>query len=199
MDTSAVFGLSGMTTAYLAPVGFEFCSFINESFLGGTKNNAILGQKGADAIANAGNVSVVGCLLYGDAEHPYTRLSVNTVGAAGNTVRYTRSENAPVDDPSLGNFNETTDPCFVDAANGDFRYAAGSPLLNCNCELQSWMGSGSRNGPQDIGDGTVTLTRSADYGVSVSFNNARPRVSQGRIDIGCFEFYVPKGFIIRFN
>lgn len=171
-----------------SPVTFEFCSFLNESAIGG-----VLGQKQANAIANSENVSVLGCLLYGlDA-----KLNIHT--ATNSVVKYTRSANAPVDDPSLGNFNETTDPCFVDAANGDFRYAAGSPLLNCNCELQSWMGSGSRNGPQDLGDGTVTLTRSADYGVSVSFNNARPRVSQGRIDIGCFEFYVPKGFIIRFN
>ena len=51
----------------------------------------------------------------------------------------------------------------------------------------------------DLGDGTVMLTKSADYGVNVAFNNTRPRVSQGKIDIGCFEFYVPKGLVVLFN
>ena len=101
-------------------------------------------MKSSVATATAGNVTVRGCLFYGDSSHARTCIGATTA-TTGNTVVNTRSKNAPVDDPSLGNFNETTDPLFADAANGDFRYAAGSPLLNCNCELQSWMGNGLRN------------------------------------------------------
>ena len=185
--SGTVYGLGLSANAVNSPVAFEFCSFLNESASGG-----VLGQKQTNAIANSENVSVLGCLLYGlDA-----KLNIHT--ATNSVVKYTRSANAPVDDPSLGNFNETTDPCFVDAANDDFRLARNSPLVDKGGAAQAWMGQeGQKNGPMDLGDGTVTLTKSADYGVNVAFNNASPRLSNGLPDIGCFEFYrALEGFMI---
>ena len=195
-DTGSVYGLVFTENGVTAPVTFEYCSFINEKFPNATGGGTLV-MKNAVATATAGNVTVRGCLFYGDSSHARTCIGATTA-TTGNTVVNTRSKNAPVDDPSLGNFNETTDPCFVDAANGDFRLARNSPLVDKGGAAQAWMGQeGQKNGPMDLGDGTVTLTKSADYGVNVAFNNASPRLSNGLPDIGCFEFYrALEGFMI---
>ena len=94
---------------------------------------------------------------------------------------------------------DAVDPKFVDAGNGDFRLQASSPLVDAGGLAQDWMGSGRRSGPRDMGDGTYTIGTSGKYGVTISRNNANPRLYGGVPDIGCCEFYMPPGLMLFFR
>ena len=65
----------------------------------------------------------------------------------------------------LGHVTEstvTTDPCFVDAANGDYRLSAASPCIDAGNDAH------------------------APAGTDLAGN---PRISCKAVDVGCYEFY----------
>ena len=64
-------------------------------------------------------------------------------------------------------------PRFVDAANGDFRLSMGSPCKDAGI-LEGWMA-----GAFDLAGGK--------------------RVFNGVPDIGCYEFFLPPGFMLIFR
>lgn len=194
--TGAGYGLGEMGTTNAAPLRIEQCSFINETIeftLG-----CLFGQRSAFSKHNATNLTFVGCLLYGDADHPRCKFG-NTAYNDGAHISCCYAANAPTDDPTLGNFDKATSPGFANEAGGDFRLAKDSVLVDRGGDAQPWMGRSRRKGVTDMGDGTMTLAKCADWGVRPTVNDAQPRLSGDGPDIGCFEVYWPRGLILMFR
>ena len=79
--------------------------------------------------------------------------------------------------PAVPRFTEANgciaaDPKFVDPANGDFRLAAGSPCINKGVDA-NWM---SEKKSKDLA--------------------GHPRIYDGTVDIGCYEWWLPPGLRI---
>ena len=68
---------------------------------------------------------------------------------------------------------KNANPMFVDAANGDFRIAMSSPCVDAGI-FESWMA-----GAFDLAGGK--------------------RVWGDKPDIGCYEFFLPPGFLLIFR
>lgn len=81
------------------------------------------------------------------------------------------------------------DPKFVDAANGDFRPAKGSCLVDAGGPFEDWMGDGrSYSETRDLGDFGYTLEPVGTYGVKINHTNTNPRRSGKASDMGAAEF-----------
>lgn len=91
------------------------------------------------------------------------------------------------------------DPKFVDAENGDYRLQKDSPLVDAGGPFASWMGTGSRRSVQDIGNGGYAIAPVGKWGVAVSRTETQPRRSGEAVDMGCFEYYFPKGLMLLFR
>ena len=72
------------------------------------------------------------------------------------------------------------DPCFVDAATGDYRLRSMSRCSNAGL-VAEWMYNTT-----DHGTGKIIERSIGTYGVSLSFEKARPCVVDGKTNIGCF-------------
>ena len=101
-------------------------------------------------------------------------------------------------DSQYGNSKTLTSASFADAANGDYRLVKSSGAIDKGGPAQSWMGRGSKKGPFDMGDGTMTVVPDEDggYGVSIVRNNAVPRLCGSNPEPGCFEFMTVSGLCI---
>lgn len=104
-------------------------------------------------------------------------------------------------DPQYGNFKTITSASFADAEGGDYRLVRGSFAIDRGGPLQPWMGDGSKRGPLDMGDGTMTVVPDEDggYGISIVRNNAVPRLCGSNPEPGCFEFMTVSGLCIIFR
>ena len=83
----------------------------------------------------------------------------------------------------------------VDLANGNFRPAAGSQLLDVVPRTE-WMGTGKRDSKLDLGTG-YELRSTGERGIRVVWTDAQPRIFRGAADIGCCELWYPPGMNIR--
>jgi hypothetical protein len=79
----------------------------------------------------------------------------------------------------------TTDPKFVDAANGDCRLQPNSPCVDAGLN-EDWMMSNEID--------PVTHKR-----VKVFDLAGVPRLYGENVDMGCYEFWLPKGIAISFK
>ena len=103
-----------------------------------------------------------------------------------------------IDPRTEGNsFPDSSKPLFLDAANRDYRLAEHSQAIN-RAPVETWMGTGKRNGPQDLGSG-YTIASSGKYGVTIQRNNASRRLSGASADAGCCEYYFIPGFQLNFR
>ena len=120
--------------------------------------------------------------------------------AATTNTWYSFSENVTGlnTDPMYGNSKALTADYFVDAAAGDYRLVRGSGAIDKGGPVEAWMGNGSKRGPFDMGDGTMTVVHDGGYGISIVRNNASPRLSN-LPEPGCFELWCPPGFSIIFR
>jgi len=84
---------------------------------------------------------------------------------------------------------------FVDAANHDYRMPKGGALCD-KATKEDWMGTGRRRSRNDMGDGTWTEVKHADWGVRVVRNKSVPRIYGAASDMGCFEFYNAPGMML---
>ncbi len=100
---------------------------------------------------------------------------------------------------SEGNITyDSSRPLFEDLANGNFRPATGSQLRDV-VPAAAWMGDGGKNSrSRDLGTG-YELKTAGTYGVDVVWTDAMPRLSGNAADIGCMEYWRPRGFIISFR
>lgn len=86
---------------------------------------------------------------------------------------------------------------FADSANGDWRPSGAGAAMVDKGIRRDWMGNSRKCGPQDMGDGTYTVSPSGVYGVTVARNNAKPRLSTSKTPtLGCFEWFVPPGVLL---
>lgn len=85
-------------------------------------------------------------------------------------------------------------PLFVDAEAKDYRQAEGSQALDM-VPASPWMGTGRKNGPQDLGSGCEVVAVE-DHGVTISRLNASRRLSGDCADAGCTELYRPLGMSV---
>lgn len=111
------------------------------------------------------------------------------------------------DDSSVDYHNLTGangNPHFLDPPGGEWRISARSVCRDAGLAL-GWMGSGKKDGPQDLGDGTWTERSAAtitvrgqtmEVGVVVTRNNASRRRSGASPDIGCVEYLLVPGFLL---
>ena len=110
---------------------------------------------------------------------------------------YDRTEGSPSDTNYADESNviyDSAKPLFVDAANGDYRVAAGSQLKN-KMPAQTWMGDGSKRSQKDLGSG-YEIAVVGKYGVTVNRVNAVPRLYGTMADIGCCEYWIPNGLML---
>ena len=93
---------------------------------------------------------------------------------------------------------DSTKPLFVDLEHGDFRPARNSQLCDV-VPAASWMGDGSkRSKSRDLGTG-YEIRQAGTYGVDVVWTDSVPRLYGSAADIGCCEFWMPKGLILSFR
>lgn len=173
-----------------SPVVFEQCTFA------GNLGNACVFR--LDSILCVSNFFVRGCALYGNGNNKLLSTDVSDVE---DVMTYTYSDertNMPTDEDS-GNLTDVTDPRFKNASAGDYRLKRFSPLINAGGAAAEWMGTGHRNGPYDMGDGTFTVSGvpGMSYGVSLSRNEPRPRLRNSLPDIGCFEYWTLSGMYMN--
>lgn len=136
-------------------------------------------------------VRIVGCCFRGMGVHPDYK-NCATYTWAGNLVYDNATGNLrPADYPNgIG---------FADEANGDFSLTSHSPLKDKGGAVEAWMGDGSRKGgTRDLGTGSMSFEPSG-LGVVVKVENSKPRLSNNRPDIGCFEYLPPTGLCLLFK
>ncbi len=101
-------------------------------------------------------------------------------------------------DETYGNYNTVAGDWFTELATGDYRLVMASSAHDKGGPVQDWMGSGLRNGPSDMGDGTMTVVPDGGYGIDIVRNNALPRLKKVP-EPGCFELWFPVGIGISFK
>ena len=159
--------------------------------------------------ATAENVRIVGCAVYGNTG----KGSAVGIGGEscdwsllGDLVQYSLcdvlEDGFTVTD---GNYNVdassiAASALFKDADGGDYRPVnRRSALVNAGGPFEDWMGTGTSESVQDIGDGTYSLPTVGTYGVSVVRSGTSPRRQGSASDIGCNEFPIPNGLSIIFR
>ena len=93
---------------------------------------------------------------------------------------------------------DSSKPLFQDLLGGDLRPAENSQLLN-GVPAAAWMGNwNEHSASRDLGAG-YELRPVGTYGMDVVWTDTSPRLSGGAADIGCFERWMPPGFILLFK
>lgn len=138
-------------------------------------------------------VSVSGCtILFNNGTYAFDA----TYKASAN-VTYNCTEQSEM---SVSNIKyDSTKPLFEDLANGNYRPAAGSQLLDI-VPTAAWMGDGGKNSTsRDLGTG-YELQTAGTYGVNVVWTDSVPRLYGTAADIGAFERWTGRdGTVISFR
>lgn len=186
-----------------APITFDHCTFARNS------NTAKSPFFNVGDQATATNVCLIGCAVYGNTGNG------SPVGIGGESCDWSLSENLVqyslcdvVEDGfrlTAGNHNVdassiAASALFKNADGGDYRPVnRRSALVNAGGPFEDWMGTGTSESVQDIGDGTYSMSAVGTYGVSVVRNGTSPRRQGSASDIGCNEFPIPNGLMIVFR
>ena len=192
-DSSHVWMFKGVKPGH-SPVLFEQCTFT-----GNLGSNYLLDMSGSGAgvLSAVSNICVKGCAFYGNGTN---KLLSGSVAEVDGVMTYSYSDertNMPTDTGSH-NLTDVSDPKFVDAVNGDYRLQTSSRLKNAGGSVEAWMGTSAKTGPQDMGDGTFTMSAmpGTTYGIVLSRNDTLPRLIGSAPDIGCFECWTPFGLMM---
>lgn len=141
------------------------------------------------------NLYLKGCVI---AYNGGTAAQISNVMAGLTNIENTCTTGDSWINPNLdqGNFKiDSAKPLFVDAECGDFRPAPNSQLID-RIAPPTWAGTGDRRrGPKDLGSG-CDLVGFGEYGVSIVRRSPNPRLYGSKLDIGCFEHFVPPGFLL---
>ncbi len=175
-----------------SPVEFEQCTFT-----GNLGNNSTFALESMLCVSN---FSAKGCALYGNGSNKLLSRDVTSVPGVM-TYTYSNERTNMPSDPDSHNLTTVEEPGFEDALNGNYRLQASSPLRDAGGAAAEWMGTGRKNGPKDMGDGTFTMSAmpGTTHGIVLSRNNAHPRLRNSVPDVGCFEFWAPSGFSANFR
>ena len=159
------------------------------------------------------NILVHGCAIFNNGNAAGTaNMNAALVGGTNNVMYCYIPErsNLPADTETFSFHNLCDEdlpdgPGFVDAANGDYRLLRTSDLRGAGGAVQSWMGTGMRKSVLDCGDGTwtekplktiVVNGKSYPVGIDLVINGSHPRIYNGVVDIGCFQYYCPPGLLL---
>ena len=186
-----------------SPVQIEYCTFVSNGIAGSSKYTLCPYSDSPNKISQTNdyirNFFVTGCVLHGNQG---TDIPKNlTIFPDHVTYTYADTLYAEYQASELHNlWKAVADPVFKDPDALDFSHGAGSPLIDAGEPVApSWMGTGRKSGPQDMGDGHYTIGKVDDYGVTVIRSNAHQRLSNGIPDLGCFEYFLPPGLMLLFR
>lgn len=175
-----------------SPLHFEYCTFAGN--LANVTDSTGFFKFGT--LADASQVFFKGCVL---ADNGKTKtLGLNSDFAAVSSVSYTYASSGNYSlDAAYHNVDPATDPKFRDVENGDYRLAAGSPLIDVGGPVEAWM-QGRKS--LDMADGTFKIAANGKYGVTLSRDGKTCRRLYGNgPDIGCYEYFLPSGLILLFR
>ena len=195
--SSFIFNTKGAS----ASVVLEYCTFVancvnsSESYVICPKTD---NPYATTTAATVSNLFVKGCVFSANSGKSAFPNSMNTVTNITYTYADTFRANWWTEVAELHNYDKSMMPGgvepLVDLA-ADHRLKSGTPFINKGV-AEDWMGSGQKNGPMDMGDGTYTIGLLGKYGVTVLRNNVVPRVSGSAPDYGCFEYLFVPGFVL---
>ena len=173
------------------PLTLDHCTVVS---------NAARYVVGLNGDPQASNVFLRGNVFFGNRRKSNNAVSTMDGGAilaATTNTCYNFAESATGlnTDPKYGNCTTLTADYFADAAAYDYRLRMGGDAQDKGGPVKDWMGTGGKNGPLDMGDGTMTVVPDGGYGISIVRNNAVPRV-KNLPEPGCFELWWPLGFIM---
>ena len=171
----------------LAPLKMEFCTVAGN--MRTTGQHSYYSFFKPDGQAAASQFVIDGCAIADN----------GTTGGIGFPAAFADSQFITHTFASSGNYPETqygniacaADPCFVAAAEGDYRLTGQSPLKDAGGTAAPWMSAA-----KDVGTGYGVASPSGPYGVAVAFPEARRRLDQGVPDIGCFEHFTKPGLML---
>lgn len=208
MCTGNKFGKIGAASAYTysgalhnsnIELSFENCTVAGNTLAGGYVIHGYSEGAGWSHVASSnvhiracvvvnntgGNTSSIGQLIYEGTTNLNYSVSPQNTSWTSNPGQ-------------VGNrFYDSAKPLFADSANGDYRLASGSQVIDI-APRQPWMGDGRRNGPQDLGSG-CTVMKSGKHGVTIVRENASRRFSGNLVDAGCCEYFFAPGFSLIFR
>ena len=110
--------------------------------------------------------------------------------AANVTYSFLPTGTAAFENAEYHNIVGVADPCFADAANGDYRLKSKSPCREVGY-VDDWMNSAT-----DHGTGRVVETVVGTYGVSLAYEKEQPLVVDAKTNIGCFGAFSGAGLSI---
>jgi hypothetical protein len=188
-----------LNPVYVQPLVIDHCTVVS--------NVAKYFTVSAATTGGMTNVFVKGSVFYRNKKIAGTsNLSIGgptggaAVLAATTNTWYSFSENVTGlnTDSKYRNSKALTADYFVDAAAGDYRLVKGSAARDNGGPVEEWMGDGSKHGPFDMGDGTMTVVSDGGYGIGIVRNNALPRLSF-LPEPGCFELCCQSYFFLLFK
>lgn len=186
---AGLFWANSDTSTTARRLALENCTIVSNAFSSGYVIHPYLDGSG---LTSRDFISVSGCaILFNNGRNAFE----DTYKASAN-VTYCCTELT-----GMGAGNRTYDsskPLFEDLLGGNYRPAENSQLLN-RVPAVVWMGRWDENSSsRDLGTG-YALRSAGTYGVDVVWTDTSPRLSGGAADIGCFERWMPPGFMLLFR
>ena len=184
----------------MAPISFEYCTFVS-NLVNSSQAYVIEPQ-----VDNPGaltpnvtisNLFVKGCVFSSNSGKLAFPNCMNTVTNISYTYADAFNENWWTEERRLHNYDLVMlggVPPFVDLAT-DRRLKAGTPFIDGGVN-ETWMGTGKKKGPLDMGDGSYRIEVSGKHGVTIVRNNPVPRVRGAAVDYGCFEYNSLPGLML---
>ena len=170
------------------------------------ENCSMVGCQGAVFDANSDTSrsyqSLVACCLWGNGSEGLGKV-------ANITYSYLSTDTAATRAAENHNIVSGNNPGYWQGLK-DLRVKASSVLRDAGGEAKPWMGDGSADGVQDMGNGTWSFkpcgTVTADgetheVGAKITFEKTNPRLVDGVPDIGCSEYMLtedpePEGTVV---
>ncbi|MBR3921866.1 MAG: hypothetical protein IKJ45_02040 [Kiritimatiellae bacterium] len=187
-----------LNAAYCQPLVIDHCTVVS--------NSATYFIVQAATLGGMTNVFARGCVFFGNTTRNGGKLTMggpngaSTVLAATTNTWYNFSDNVGGfnADATYGNNTSLATDIFVNAAGGDYRFRRNTAAIGHGGPVEDWMGDGGKRGPLDMGDGTMTIASVGEHGISISRNNAVPRV-KGSPEPGCFETWWAPGLMLTIH
>ena len=174
--------------------GYSVCFFKTSTARATFENCSMIGCKGA--VFSIGNgtsepyLSLTACCLWGNGSEGLSSRVTDI------TYSYLLTDTAATRAAENHNIVSGNNPGYWQGLK-DVRVKASSVLRDAGGEAKPWMGDGSADGVQDMGNGkwsfkpcgTVTADgETHEVGAKITFEKTNPRLVNGIPDIGCSEY-----------